>query len=70
MKLFLSIVLAVFFLSAAAPVFAAVENRTKEAGNSSSEEKGTPHVLDAVVLYVPNRLLDILDMFSLNIGVG
>ena len=40
------------------------------AAESPVPSKKTSPLLDAVVLYVPNRILDILDMFSLNIGAG
>ncbi len=38
------------------------------AQENSTDQKNSALLLDAIVLYVPNRVLDILDMFSLNLG--
>ena len=38
--------------------------------SASSSVYAQSHWIDKVTLYFPNRILDILDVFSLNIGVG
>ena len=38
--------------------------------SASSSVYAQSHWVDKVTLYFPNRILDILDVFSLNIGVG
>ena len=38
--------------------------------SASASVHAQSHWMDKVTLYFPNRVLDLLDVFSLNIGVG
>lgn len=42
----------------------------KGSGRSASEEKDADSFLYSAVMYVPNRVLDILDIFRFDVGVG
>ncbi|MDD3885981.1 MAG: hypothetical protein PHI35_03840 [Victivallaceae bacterium] len=60
-KYLLTMGIAAAMLSAALPAQAARQSEDKSTGEQ---------VLEAVVLYLPNRIIDVFDLFTINVGAG